>query len=90
MKILASVMSSERRRFGWSIPRPQPRVVAIQALCLGIVLLDFMGAIMGLSDFVMTFWHHHPFLAIPSTAVAILLFAALIELGIARLRADAS
>ena len=55
---------------------------------MGIVLFDFVGAIMGLGDFVVAFWNDHPLLAIPGTAVAILLFAALIEYGIARLRAD--
>jgi len=41
-----------------------------------------------LSDFVIAFWNHHPFLAIPSLAAAILLFAALIGFGIGSLRAD--
>jgi hypothetical protein len=90
MKILltANVTSSERSDFGRSIPGLQPRAIAIQALLMGIVLFDFLGAIMGLSDFVIAFWNHHPFLAIPSMAAAILLFAALIEFGIGSLRAD--
>jgi hypothetical protein len=57
---------------------------------MGIVLFDFLGAVMGLGDFVIAFWNRHPLLAIPTTCAAILLFAALIEYGIARLRADAA
>jgi hypothetical protein len=89
MKMLlnAHASSSKRRHFGRSI-RLQPRAIAIQALCMGIVLFDFLGAIMGFSDFVIAFWNHHPFLAVPSIAVAILLFASLIELGIESMRAD--
>jgi hypothetical protein len=89
MKILTdTATSSERRDLGRSTPRLQPRAIAIQALFMGIVLFDFLGAIMGLRDFVIAFWNHHPFLAIPSMAAAILLFAALIELGIECMRAD--
>jgi hypothetical protein len=90
MKVLltSNATSSERRDFGRSTPRLQPRAIVIQALCMGIVLFDFLGAIMGLNDFVIAFWNHHPFLAIPSMAAAILLFAALIELGIESLRSD--
>jgi hypothetical protein len=83
----ANASSSKRRHFGRSI-RLQPRAIAIQALCMGIVLFDFLGAIMGFSDFLIAFWNHHPFLAIPSITTAILLFASLIELGIESMRAD--
>jgi len=89
-QITAKATSADRRDFDRSILGLRPRSIAIQALCLGIVLLDFIGAVMGLGDFVIAFWNHHPFLAIPCTAVAILLFAALIEYGITRLRADAA
>jgi hypothetical protein len=89
MKILTdTAASSERRDFDRLTPGLQPRAVAIQALCMAIVLFDFLGAIMGLSDFVIEFWNHHPLLALLSIPAAILLFAALIELGIESLRAD--
>jgi hypothetical protein len=89
MKILTdTATSSERRDLGRSTPCLQPRAIAIQALFMGIVLFDFLGAIMGFRDFVIAFWNHHPFLTVPSMAAAMLLFAALVELGIECLRAD--
>jgi hypothetical protein len=62
--------------------RLQPRAIAIRALCTSIVLFDFLGAIMGLSDFAIAFWNHHPLLGILCIAAAILIFAALIEIDI--------
>ena len=50
-------------------------------------LFDFLGAIMGLSDFVIMIWNHHPLLTIVAMAAAILLFAGAIEFGIESLRA---
>jgi hypothetical protein len=90
IQITANATSADRPDFGRSILGVRPRRIAIQALCMAIVLLDLLGAIMGLSDFVVAFWTHHPFLAIPCTAAAILSFAAVIEYGITRLRADAA
>jgi hypothetical protein len=87
---IANATSADRRDFDRTVMGLRPRTIAIQALCMGIVLLDFLGAIMGLSDFVIAFWNDRPFLAILGAAAAILLFAALIELGIAHLRADAA
>jgi hypothetical protein len=78
----------DRRDFGQSTPRLLPRAIAVQALWLGIVLFDGVGAIMGSSEFVIEFWNHHPLLAILGICAAILLFAALIEFGISSLRAD--
>ncbi len=86
--ISANATSSDRCEFGQSSPRVRPRAIVIQALCLGIVLFDGVGAIMGLSEFVIEFWNHHPLLAILSLTAAVLMFAALIEFGISSLRAD--
>ena len=90
MKILltANASSSAHHHIGRRIPRLHPRAIAIQALCMGIVLFDFLGAIMGLSDFVITIWNHHPLLTIVTMTAAILSFAGAIELGIESLRAD--
>jgi hypothetical protein len=90
IQITADATSADRPDFGRSILGVRPRRIAIQALCMAIVLFDLLGAIMGLSDFVVAFWTHHPFLAILCTAAAILLFAALIEFGIESLRAEST
>ena len=88
MKILTSVntSSAQGRAFGRSILRLEPRAIAMKALFVGIVLFNLLGAIMGLGDFVVAYWNRHPFLTIASIVAAILLFAALIEFGIASLQ----
>jgi hypothetical protein len=87
MKILitANATSAERGDFeqAAALAVPAPRAIAIQALCMAIVLFDCVGAIMGLGDIVVVFWSHHPLLAILSMSAAILSFAALIQFGIA-------
>jgi hypothetical protein len=54
---------------------------------MSVALFDFLGAIMGLGDFVTAFWMHHPLLAIVCMPAVILLFAGLVEFGIESLRA---
>jgi len=85
--LTANASSSAHHHVRRRIPRLQPRAIAIQALCMSIVLFDLVGAIMGLSDFLIMFWDHHPLLTIVTMAAAILLFAGLVEFGIESLRA---
>jgi hypothetical protein len=88
IRVAANTTSSRHHVFDRSIRCLSPRAIAIQALCMGIALFDFPGAIMGLSDFVIAFWNQHPLLTIICMAAAILLFAGLVEFGIESLRVD--
>lgn len=90
MKILvtANAISAGDCDFDRPIRRLRPRALAIQALCMGIVLFDFRGAVMGLGDFVIVFRNPDRLVAIISIPAAILVSASLIEFGIESLRAD--
>lgn len=88
LPLTANATPPVHRYFGRLIPRPRLRVIAIQALCMAIVLFDFLGAVMGLRDFVITCWNHHPLLTIVGMATALVFFASLVEFGIASLRPD--
>jgi hypothetical protein len=85
--VIAKSSSADHQDFNRSL-HLQPRAIAIQALCMSIVVFDFAGAVMGLSDIVIVLWGHHPLLAVASMAAAILLFAGVVEYGMASLQAE--
>jgi hypothetical protein len=71
IKILCTARAGSSDHSGRSFPLPRPRAIAIQALCMGIVLFDFLGAVMGLGEFVIMTWNHHPLLTIVGMAAAL-------------------
>jgi len=70
------------------ISHRQTHAIVTQALCMGIVPFGFPGAIVGLRNFVIAFWNHHPLAAVAGISAAIMLFSTSLDFGTTGLRAD--